>query len=116
MEKRQELLNQEYKKNYTIIFPIKFGDGEHFHKDAQKTQMEDLSNWNYTAEGFRKSEKFMEFEKIIEDIAKTLSKMILEVPVWNPHWPVYSPGSEKVKKIISECRRKSEKNFKKPRM
>jgi hypothetical protein len=103
MEERQKQINKKEKSSPSILFPIKFTDEDHFHDLAKRTQMEDLTKYNYTAKAFKDSDEFMEFEKKIEDIAKNLCRIILDVPPWGPHWHIYSPDSQKVKKIINQC-------------
>jgi hypothetical protein len=103
MEERQKQITQKEKKSVPVLFPIKFIDENYFPDLAKKTQMEDLSEYNYTTPEFKKSEKFMAFEKKVEDIAKNICRIILDVPPWDPHWHIYSPDSQKVKKIINQC-------------
>ena len=111
MEERQKQINRKEKLSPSIIFPIKFADGDNFPELAIKTQMEDLTEYNYTTIAFRDSDEFMKFEKKIEVIAKNLCGIIQDFPDWDPDWDICFPEDTKVKMIIDQCKFKLNANL-----
>lgn len=70
-----------------LIYPVKFGDGDHFSDEANETQYDDLSNWAFIGPAFRNSPEFVEFEKRVKDVARSLWQIIKHAPEWEPGWP-----------------------------
>ena len=88
---RQRKLSAEERRDYHLIYPVKFYVGEHFWEEAQATAWDDLSGWAYTCPGFEQSEDFYELMKRIEAIADKLNKMIEGAPRWRRGWPALKP-------------------------
>ena len=88
---RQKGLLAEESRDYRLIYPIKFSDGEHFWEEAQATAWDDLSEWAYACKGFEDSDAFFTFQKKINKIAEDLKDMIDEAPGWRRDWPVLKP-------------------------
>lgn len=84
-EAREKMLGID---SETIILPVQFCDGEHNPELAKVRQFHDVRDFAYTAEGFWKSEKVIELEDIIKEIAKTCAKMIKNAPPFRDDFPI----------------------------
>jgi hypothetical protein len=71
-----------------LIAPIKFHDGEHFPPEAQKRQWVDVSKYAFTFPAFWETERALELEDLLKDLAKDVSRMIANAPAFRPNWPV----------------------------
>jgi TIR domain len=86
MRERARLLSEKG-QGCALVFPIKFGDGEHFSEEAKQIEYADLSNWGFIAPAFQNSPEFVEFERAVKNIATSLWSIIKVVPEWEPDWP-----------------------------
>jgi hypothetical protein len=77
----------------SLIYPIRYADGEHFHPDALLAQCnKDFSRLNYPDDVFRHSPKYIEFDEIVQDMAKDLVKRVQSLPPWRSDFPIVEPA------------------------
>jgi TIR domain len=75
-----------------LVYPIRYNDGNFFHPDAKLTQWRrDFSNLNYPHEAFKRSEKYLDFDDLIQKMAADLVSLIGKLPRWRSDFPVVEP-------------------------
>jgi hypothetical protein len=75
-----------------LIYPIRYSDGEHFHSEAQRTQCKkDFSSLNYPFLVFQKSEKFLDFDDLVRDMASEIAQRLNQIPTWRDDFPIVEP-------------------------
>jgi hypothetical protein len=76
----------------SLVYPIRYADGEYFHPEAKLAQCRhDFSNLNYAFDGFPLTAKYMEFEDRVRQMAQELVGRLNDLPVWRPDFPVVEP-------------------------
>lgn len=88
---RQKKLAEEEGRDYRLIYPIKFADGNHFWEEAQQTTWEDFSKWAYDGLAFEQSRDFLDFQKKVAEVAADMEAIIANAPPWRSGWPVTLP-------------------------
>ena len=74
-----------------LVYPIRFSDGEYFHPNAQATQCKmDFGSHNFPHDVWMNSTSYLEFDRMIDDVARDLAKWLESVPPWHSEWPVMS--------------------------
>ncbi|MFJ2233400.1 toll/interleukin-1 receptor domain-containing protein [Streptomyces sp. NPDC087859] len=92
MRKRQEVLGESNGQAPTLIYPIRFADGDHFHPDAQATQhCRDLSKYGHDGEQFRNTPDYVAFQREMRTVAEEVASLIDCAPEWQADWPVDRP-------------------------
>jgi hypothetical protein len=71
----------------TLIYPVRFFDGEHFPPEASNMQSKDLSDWNYPVLSFSQTVAFLDFINAVKVLSKELARIILNAPGWR-QWPI----------------------------
>ena len=75
-----------------LIYPARYSDGDHFHLEAKRTQCrKDFSNLNYPFPVFRKSEKFLDFDDLVREMAVEIADRLNRIPDWQGDFPVIEP-------------------------
>ncbi|MFF7447474.1 MULTISPECIES: TIR domain-containing protein [unclassified Streptomyces] len=92
MRKRQAALAATNGRAPTLIYPIRFADGDHFHPDAKNTQQcRDLSKYAHDREQFRDTPLYMDFQKEMRTVAEEIAAILDRAPEWQAGWPVDRP-------------------------
>jgi hypothetical protein len=75
-----------------LVYPIRYNDGNYYHPEAKLTQCKrDFSSLNYPHEAFRKSEKYLEFDDLIQRMARDLVTCLESRPAWRADFPIVEP-------------------------
>ena len=72
----------------TVLFPLRFQDGDHYPDEARARQSKDVSRWTSACDGFHGSAREWELEQQVKDWCKELAAKIARVPAWRPDFPV----------------------------
>jgi TIR domain len=78
-------------KSATLFYPITLKDGERFPAEARNVQQCDMKKWNVSAESYRQTSEYAEFERQVANVAERLNGMLLVVPDWREDWPELRP-------------------------
>ena len=73
---------------YSLIYPIRFADGEHYPQAAKDRQALDVRNFNATLDAFWQTAKAVELEDQIKILAKKLALAIGDVPDYDDNFPI----------------------------
>jgi hypothetical protein len=77
-----------------LIYPILFtSPPEYLPPKVKKIQYQDLSEYAYTSEGFKRTVEYLDFEKEVKELCRELANMILGAPDWRDNWPIRMPKS-----------------------
>ena len=77
----------------SLVYPIRYADGEHYHSAAKALQnTRDFSALNYPDEVFRQSVKWLEFDDLVTAVAKDLIAKLPLVPAWQGDFPIAQPA------------------------
>jgi hypothetical protein len=87
IERERQLELRTESNPLTLIYPVRFFDGEHFPPEAQQMQWYDLSAWNYPVLSFAQTESFLHFIVAMQNLARELARITLAAPEWQPGWP-----------------------------
>jgi hypothetical protein len=71
----------------TLIYPVRFFDGEHFPLEAARMQCCDLSGWNYPVASFAQTVSFLDFIAAMQNLAQELARIVASAPEWQADWP-----------------------------
>jgi hypothetical protein len=75
-----------------LVYPIRYSDRAHFHVDAKRTQCrKDFSELNYPMPVFKKSERYLEFDDIVRQMAQELADRLEQCPEWQSNFPIVEP-------------------------
>ncbi|MES5819376.1 toll/interleukin-1 receptor domain-containing protein [Streptomyces sp. RG80] len=92
MLKRQAALREINGQSPTLIYPIRFADGDHFPQEAKDTQQcRDLSKYGYDREQFRDTPLYIEFQTEMRSVGEEIAKLLDSTPEWQADWPVDRP-------------------------
>lgn len=76
-----------------LVYPVRYADGDYFHSDAKSTQIRfDFSELNYPEEEFRHTQKYLEFDNRVQQLANDLLPLILTAPAWQQDFPIVEPA------------------------
>jgi len=75
------------KTNRATIVPISIHDGKSFPAEAQSLQMINLNDYLIVGEGFRKSEKYVDFQDKLKNLAKRVAGTVKQAPPFE-QWTV----------------------------
>jgi len=75
-------------KSHGLIAPMKFHDGEHFPKEARKIQWIDVAAYTSTMPAFWASQRALELEDKLKELAASVAHVIQDAPSFKPDWPV----------------------------
>lgn len=88
---REDLINAQG----TLIAPIRFFDGEHYHSSAKARQLIDMTAWATSAPAFKETQEYLRFETAVRKLAEYLAHV--EGPIMKPAtyqaWPVKEPAA-----------------------
>jgi len=83
MRKREEVCG-----NITLIYPVRFSDGDYFPEDANARQhIIDLSKFTALRSDLSTTVRYMEFIEELQVFCGKLDKWIRDAPTWDPSWP-----------------------------
>jgi TIR domain len=89
-EKMLGLFSAEHPQG--LVYPIRYADGEYFHRDAKETQCrKDFTSLNFPDEIFKKTIKYLEFDVLVQEVANDLVIRLGAVPPWNSGFPIVEP-------------------------
>lgn len=92
MRKREATLKEVNGQSPTLIYPIRFADGDHFPPEANNTQQcKDLSEYGHDGEQFRDTPDYLNFQKEMRTVAKEIATILECAPEWQADWPVDRP-------------------------
>ncbi len=77
-----------------LVYPVVFSDGDRFPDEAKTTTWKNLSNFNTPYRQFRKTKKYVDFDKIMQEVAQELLIRIENSPDWEPDWPIMHPDPQ----------------------
>lgn len=76
----------------SLVYPIRYSDGRHYHPEAQVTQCRyDFSGHNYPDKEFRNVAKYLEFDDLVRRMADDLVEKIDAIPSWRSDFPIVEP-------------------------
>jgi hypothetical protein len=80
------------------VVPVRWQSGITLPPAAKAVQGTDFGKFTYTADSFRKSDKYLEFQDLVKAFAADVAKAINQAPEFNPKLPIVipdvSPGLE----------------------
>jgi hypothetical protein len=74
----------------SLIYPVRFADGEHFPPEARILQPRDLRKWNSPFPMFSETREFLDLDQQIQQMCGELAAMIAKAPAWQK-WPIVTP-------------------------
>jgi len=75
-----------------LVYPVRYADGDSFHPDAKSTLCrKDFSSLNYAEEAFKLSAKYLEFDDLVQQVARDLVARLPDIPPWTNNFPVVEP-------------------------
>jgi hypothetical protein len=98
----RSFLAREKRLNLTshgLIAPVRFHDGEHFPEEAREIQWTDVASYTYTVPAFWASQRALELEDRLKELARSLAKIVKGAPPFAPDWPIVqvpAPGGGKI--------------------
>jgi hypothetical protein len=69
-----------------LIAGVRVHDGNFFPEFAKDSQYADFEDMFYDGPGFAKSEKYVEFQQKVKDLATDIATLISKVPPWSADW------------------------------
>ncbi len=80
------------KKPTGLVYPIRYADGDHFHPDAKLTQCQkDFSTLNCAEEALRNSNDYLDFDRLVSQMAIDLVHRLNRAPNWRRNFPIAKP-------------------------
>jgi hypothetical protein len=90
---RERLAQDGAGATQSLVYPIRYADGDEYHPDAKATQCSwDFTTLNYPDEVFRQSVKWLEFEDMVTRVALDLIARLHRVPEWRGDFPIVQPA------------------------
>ncbi|MBI5633481.1 MAG: toll/interleukin-1 receptor domain-containing protein [Nitrospirae bacterium] len=86
LHREQALGHRTVQNPSGLIIPINIFDGEHFREFTEVIQCADFKKYARTGEGFKKTERFVEFQDTLCDFAYEVAAAIKNCPAWDPAW------------------------------
>ncbi len=75
-----------------LVYPIRYADGENYHPDAQQALCKkDFSGLNFIGDAFVGSLEYLQFERLVQEMAEDLARRFDALPQWNDAFPVVEP-------------------------
>ncbi|WP_095447454.1 TIR domain-containing protein [Ochrobactrum quorumnocens] len=72
----------------SLVYPIKYSDGQNFDKRAQAIQVKDLSSFGYPLPNFREAIAYIDFYNAVRDVAEDIQARLAAAPEWEPDFPL----------------------------
>jgi hypothetical protein len=95
MRRREELLRVRGDDVPPLVYPLVFGDGDHFPDAARNTQWKlDLKRFAYPYRQFRDTPLYLEFDDAVKNVAEEIAQRLRRLPPWSPDWPTLTPEPE----------------------
>jgi hypothetical protein len=69
-----------------LVVPVNVFDGEHFPDVAGRIQCLDCRQYWIVGEGFRKTERYVDFQDVMREWANDVAKAVSSAPPWQPNW------------------------------
>lgn len=69
-----------------IVVPVNVFDGDFFPDAARKIEWLDCRDYWLIGEGFKKTEKYIQYQDLLRKWAVDAAKAIAAAPAWNPEW------------------------------
>jgi hypothetical protein len=85
--------------SHGLIAPILAHDGEHFPPEAKPVQWTDLASYYYTMPAFWDSQRALELEDRLKELARSVAKIVKNAPPFEPDWPIVEAAASRGGKI-----------------
>lgn len=73
----------------SLVYPVRYADGEAFHPAAQAAQCtRDFTSLNFPDAVFQQSQKWLDFDSLVQDVARDLVARLPYVPKWRASFPI----------------------------
>jgi len=85
--------------SHGLIAPIQYHDGDHFPREAQEVQWTDVAPYTSTVPAFWASQRALELEDRLKELAHSVAKIVKSAPPFAPDWPIVeaqAAGSGKI--------------------
>lgn len=73
-------------KPYGLVAPLNVFDGQYFPKKARQVQWLDCKRFWVVGDGFRKTERYIEFQDVLRTWADDIAMIISNAPDWQADW------------------------------
>ncbi len=71
-----------------LIAPVRFHDGESYPQEAKDIQQIDVTPYTSTLDGFWKTDRAVELEDKLKELAKALAKIVSSATPFEQDWPI----------------------------
>ena len=89
MRERERILRQRDNPKLTLVYPVKFNDGDSFPpQETGKVQYNDLSMFNCPFAQFKNSVLYLDFDRKMREVAEDVARIALAAPEWEAGWPL----------------------------
>lgn len=82
-----------------LIAAVRFHDGDSYPPEAKKIQQIDVRRYTSTLDGFWKTDRAVEFEDKLKELAKDLARIVLSAPPFEQDWPVVNVEGNPLPKV-----------------
>lgn len=85
--------------SHGLIAPVRFHDGDHFPAETRDVQWTDVAPYTYTVPAFWASQRALELEDRLKELAHAVAGMVNTAPAFEPDWPIVerlASGSAKI--------------------
>jgi hypothetical protein len=76
-----------------LVLPVKVADGHHFPAFAREIQHFDCSRFARIGDGFKQTERYVEFQDDIEEWVSQVALAVDSAPEWNQEWVHHTPST-----------------------
>lgn len=75
-----------------LTYPVRYADGDYFHPDVKTAQCRfDFTSLNYPDDIFKNSPKYIDFDDLIQAMARELVPRLVALPHWRDNFPIVEP-------------------------
>lgn len=76
-----------------LLYPVLYADSKNFPDEGRERSWQDLKEFSNPDPGFQDSRDYVPFHRRVVAMAEDLVELLLQVPEWQPDWPVVDlPG------------------------
>lgn len=87
-----------------LLVPVLVCDGPNIPLEARAIQYADLTDYVTLSEGFRRTDRFLDFEARVKALAKYLADCVRKAPPHDPTWTFVDPAQPEVQQRIAKPR------------
>ena len=99
IEQREKLLGRYQVAGQGLVIPIAYCKKEILPKSVLARKVFEFSKHAYTSDGFLRSERYLDFEDAMGDLAAEIADLLNRVPPWDPNWPQIDPATVGVQAV-----------------